>query len=96
MPDWSLLGWEITAGGIIAACLAVAWFFPPFRKYALLVAAAVGAVLGIYRKGYKDREALEIKRKEEAVQKARADYEKIDNRGTTPDDAAKRLRDGSF
>ena len=69
MPDWSLLGWEITAGGAIAACLAVAGFFPPFRKYALMAAAAVGVVLGIYRKGYKEGEARKKKEWDNAIER---------------------------
>lgn len=97
-PDWinPLVGWLGLGGVSIAGLLAVAFFFPPFRKMALAAAGVMFAALAIYRKGYRDNAELESQRREEAVRKAREAYDKIDDR---PDDAKsvdKRLRDGSF
>jgi hypothetical protein len=56
MFDWinPLYGWLGLGGVIIAACVAVAIYFPPFRKIAIAVAGAVVAGLAIYAKGSKD------------------------------------------
>lgn len=98
MMDWinPLVGWIGLGGTVIAAALAVAWFFPPFRKMALTVAGGVMAALAIYGKGYRDNAAREAQRKEEAVRKARKAYDEIDAR---PDDAKsvdERLRRNDF
>jgi hypothetical protein len=91
-----LLGWSLAAGGVVAAAAAVAWFFPPFRKYAIAAGLVALGLIGVYRKGYKDSSARESKRKEEAVRKARKDYDEIDARPDDADSVSKRLRDGNF
>lgn len=96
MFDFSLFGWLGLGGGVVAAGLAVAWFFPPFRNIALTVAAGALAAGGIYAKGNRDRAALEKKRRDDAVEKARTDYAKIDARPDDPDAVDKRLRNGDF
>ena len=95
-PFSPLVGWSLAGGGVIAAAAAVAWFFPPFRKYAIAAGLVALGLIGVYRKGYKDSSARENKRKEEAVRKARKDYEEIDARPDDAGSAAKRLRDGDF
>lgn len=94
--DFGLFGWLGLGGGTVAIALAVAWFFPPFRRIALMVAGVALAAASIYAKGNRDRAALEAKRKEEAVRKAQEDYAKIDARPDDPDDVAKRMRRGDF
>lgn len=89
-------GWIGTATLVALACLAIAWFIPPLRPYAVAIAGVFLAAATVYTKGSRDRAALEQKRKDEAVKKAREDYAKIDARNDTPDDVAKRLRDGNF
>lgn len=91
-----LWGWVGITGIIIAACVAVAIIVPQFRGAALAIAAAAVGATSIYAKGQRDRAALEQKRKEEAVRKAREAYDKIDARPDDPESADKRLRDGSF
>lgn len=92
----TIWGWLSLGGGVIAVALAVAWFFPPFRKLALTVAAGAVAVLAIYSKGASDARRREREKRDAAVEKARAKYDQIDGRPDTPSDASKRLRDGSF
>lgn len=91
-----LIGYSLLCGTVVAAAAAVWWYFPPFRKYAAAAALVAVGVFSIYRKGHRDRAALEASRKEEAVRKAQDQYEKIDNRRDTPDDTTRRLRDGTF
>lgn len=88
--------WIAVGGLSLAGLLAVAWFFPPFRKIALQAAAVIGAAMFIYGKGAANARKKEKEKRDAAVAKAQADYSKIDAR---PDDAGtvnKRLRDGSF
>ena len=82
MFDWinPLYGYLGLGGVLIAAALAVAWYFPPFRNIALAVAGGVAAVLAVYTKGSKDaakRKQAEwekaIKRDVAKGSKARAD-----------------------
>lgn len=61
MWDWltyhvftSLVGWLGLAGVIVVVCLAVAWFIPPFRRLALMVAGVVASAGAIYAKGSSD------------------------------------------
>jgi len=85
MFDWinPLYGWLGLGGGSVAALLALAWFFPPFRKWALGAAAIVAAAVGIYTKGSRDAakrkqaewDAAERKSVERG-NKARADAER--------------------
>ncbi|MPZ58422.1 MAG: hypothetical protein GEU91_18405 [Rhizobiales bacterium] len=95
MPDWinPLFGWLGLGGVGIAGLLALAWFFPPFRKLALMVAGVVAAALAIYTKGSRDaarRKQAEWDKAEgkmvDKSNKARADAER--------DHAAGRLRGG--
>jgi len=92
----SLWGWLGISGLIVAGCIAVAIIFPTFRVHALAVAGAVLAAATIYTKGNRDRAALEARRKEEAVRKAREAYDAIDRRPDTPESATRRMRNGDF
>lgn len=92
----SLAGWLGITGIIVVGCLAVAWFFPPFRRIALIVAGVALSVATIYAKGNRDRAALERRRKEEAVRRAREKYDEIDKRPDTDDDVTRRLRNNGF
>ena len=92
----TLTGWLGVAGVIVVICGVIAWLFPPFRRIALIVAGVAVSFATIYAKGSRDRANLEARRKEEAVQKARKDYEKIDARPDSPDTVGKRMSDGSF
>lgn len=67
-----LMGWLGIGGGAIAIALAVAWFFPPFRTIAIQVAGAIGGLLFIYGKGYRDA----ARRKQEEWDYAERDTEK--------------------
>lgn len=92
----SIWGWIGTATLVAIGCLAIAWFIPPLRPYAISIAGVIIAAATIYTKGSRDRAALEKRRKEEAVRKAKEAYDKIDARNDTPDDVVRRLRDGNF
>lgn len=90
-----LVGWLGLGGISIAGLLAVAWFFPPFRKIALAAAGVMFAALSIYTKGSRDAtkrkqaewDAAERKSVERG-NKARADAER--------DVAAGRVRRDKF
>jgi len=92
----SLWGWIGVTGVVVIICGAVAWFVPPLRGYALMAAGTALALTGIYTKGHRDRAALEARRKEEAVRRAQAEYDKINKRPDTPADVEKRLSNGTF
>ena len=97
MPDWinPLFAWLGLGGVGIAGLLALAYFFPPFRKLALAAAAVVAAGLAIYTKGSRDaakRKQAEWdkanKRSIDKANKARADAER--------DVASGRVRDSEW
>lgn len=92
----SMLGWLGVTGVVVLICGVVAWFVPPLRAPALAIAGVMISLATIYSKGNRDRAALEARRKEEAVRKAKVEYDAIDKRPDTPDDVSRRLRDGSF
>ena len=82
-PFSPLVGWSLAGGGVIAAAAAVAWFFPPFRKYAIAAGLVTLGLLGIYRAGYKQGGARKKKEWDNAIErdvnkgrKARADAER--------------------
>lgn len=89
----SVAGWLGLTGIVVVVMFAVAWFIPPLRPYAIAAAGTMIAFATIYTKGSRDRAALEKRRKDEAVKRAQADYAAIDKR---PDEAEKRLKDGTF
>ena len=92
----TLWGWWGVAGITVIACIIVGYFFPSLRLQALAVAGVVISAASLVAKGARMNAELEKKRREEAVRKARKEYEAIDNRHDTAGDAVKRLRDGSF
>lgn len=78
-----LVGWSLLGGGGIAAAVAVAWFFPPFRKYAIAAGLVILGLLGIYRAGYRSGGARKKKEWDNAIERdvkkgrnARADAER--------------------
>jgi hypothetical protein len=99
MLDWifhSVAAQLSIAAIIVIACLAGAWFLPPFRRWFIGAASLVIAAGAIYAKGARDQAKSDKAKRDKAVKKAEEDYAKIDAR---PDDAGtvdKRLRDGSF
>jgi uncharacterized membrane protein len=97
MPDWinPLYAFFGIGGAGIAGALALAWFFPPLRKYAVAAAGIIVAALTIYAKGSRDasrrKQAEWDKAEDRMVEKgnrARADAER--------DAAAGRLSDDEF
>ena len=92
----SLWGWIGTAGVIVAICVAVGYFIPQFRLYALAVAGVAVTMASTYAKGSRDRAALEKKRRDEAVAEVQGRYDEIERRKDTPADLEKRLKDGTF
>lgn len=89
-------GWVGTAGVVVLICAVVAYFLPQTRLTMLAIAGVFVSAASIYTKGSRDRAALEQRRKEAAVKKAKDDYAKIDARPDTPGTARKRMSDGSF
>ena len=75
----SLWGWLGLAGVIVAACVAVGYFFPPLRRIAIEVAAVVIAATAIYTRGSRDEAAKWNRAIEKDVQKgqqARSDAQR--------------------
>jgi len=92
-----MFGWfDFTTLGIVAAAIGIAWFIPPLRRYAIAAGALAVVVFTIYRKGKADQAALERKRRDEAVRRAKEQYDEIDRRPDTVDDVVKRLRNNGF
>ena len=89
MIDWialhifsSIWGWLGIGGLAIAGLLVVAYLFPPFRKNAIIVAAAIGGVLALSAKAARDARAANQRKWDKAEAKsvergheARADAE---------------------
>ena len=92
----TLWGWWGVAGAVVIGCAIIGYFVPSLRLTMLAIGGAFIAGASIYTKGNRDRAALEARRKEEAVAKAREKYDEIDKRPDTPSGASKRLRDGNF
>lgn len=95
--DWiNPLYMYLGLGGVsIAAAVAVAIYFPPFRKIAVVVAVAIAGVLTAYAKGSRDATKRKQKEWDDANKrdvakgrKARADAER--------DVAAGRVRGSKF
>jgi hypothetical protein len=92
MMDW-FDGWMALGGLSIAGLLAVAWFFPPFRKYAIAAAGALAAASYVRQKGLNDgarKKQAEWDKAERGMvdksTKARADAERTVAAGGVPDD----------
>ncbi|HWL05679.1 MAG TPA: hypothetical protein VNQ99_12220 [Xanthobacteraceae bacterium] len=50
----SIWTWYGLGGAVMASAGALAWFFPPLRKYALAAALTAAAALSVYHKGNRD------------------------------------------
>jgi hypothetical protein len=92
-------GWMALGGVSIAGLLAVAWFFPPFRRAALAIAAGVAAAAFIRQKGLNDgarkKQAQWDAAEGRMVDKsnaARADAERRADAGELPDDGFDRSK----
>lgn len=99
MIDWLTHSSGFLIGGgmaAVAACAAVAWFFPPFRKLALQIGGLILAVTAIYAKGASDARRAEKAKSDAAAKRIGKRYGEIDARTDTDRDVDKRLRDGKF
>lgn len=92
----TLWGWWGVAGVAVAVCIGLSILFPSMRLPLLSAMGVVLTAASLVTKGARDEAAREKRRKDAAVKKATEDYAKIDARPDTPDDVAKRMRDGSF
>jgi hypothetical protein len=88
----STVAWLGIGGAIIAACLAAAYFLPPFRNLALSAAGTVAAVLAIYAKGASDAKRTEEEKRRDAEKNAIATGQA--DRAAAERDAAGGVRDG--
>lgn len=91
-----LWGWIGLTGVIVAGCVAVMIMFPRFRGVALTIASAALAATSIYAKGQSDRAAEEKRKRDAAVDRARADYQKIDDRPDSVKSTTDKLKKGRF
>jgi len=91
----STAAWLGIGGAAVAALAAVAWFFPPFRKLAIQIAAGVIAVMAIYAKGASDAKKRERQRQAEAEQRMVKKGNDA-RRSAEHDLAAGKLRDDEF
>lgn len=99
MWDWlfnSLWGWLGVTGVVVAACVAVAIFFPTLRAWCFGIAGSVLSATAIYAKGQRDRAAVEQRRKDEAIAGVQAKYDEIDRAPRTTEAGEKALKDGTF
>lgn len=92
----SLWGWIGITGVIVIVCALVIWLIPSLRWTAIVT--AVGAIFFTAARamGYRERAEIEKRRKEEAVRRNQAEYDRINKRPDTPTDVEKRLNDGTF
>lgn len=89
-------GWVGTAGVVVIVCVVVGYFIPAWRGIVIAIGGIAVSAASIYTKATRDRAALEKRRRDEAVAKARDEYDKIDARPDTPADVARRLREHGF
>jgi len=92
----SLWGWLSLTSIIVIIAGLVFWFVPSQRWPALVTGLAAIFTGFVYAKGQRDRAALEKRRRDEAVRRNQAEYDRINKRPDTPADVEKRLRDGTF
>ena len=94
MFDWinPVAAWLGFGGLGVAGLIAIAWFFPPFRKLAIEIGAVVIAVMAIYAKGASDarKRAKEL---QDAAERRAIESGKTD-RTAAERDAASGVRDG--
>ena len=88
--------WLALGGLSLAGLIAIAWFFPPFRRLAIEIAAAIAAGMAIYAKGAHDAKRNEKAKQDAAVKRAEEKFDKIDARPDSPDSVDRRLRNGNF
>jgi len=77
------------AGALVVGLFAVAWFIPPFRRWAIGAAGVVLAAAAIYAKGARDEKRKwdsDIEKDIAKGRKARADAERELNDGRLRDD----------
>jgi membrane protein DedA with SNARE-associated domain len=87
-----LYGWTGVTLAIVAGAAAVAYFFPPFRRYAGAAAIAAVGALTLYRKGYKAGESR-TKREWDDAEKKSIDRGKQANADAKRDVRSGRVRD---
>jgi hypothetical protein len=95
LPD-GLLTWSLIVVVILALAGGTAYFFPPFRRAALAVAAFCFGLFLVYLKGNRDRARQEREQREKAAKKVREKYDAIDKKPSTDDDVQNDLRKGRF
>jgi hypothetical protein len=91
-----LFGWSSLGTAIICACIAVAWFLPPFRRYAIMVAGATLGALWIYAKGYRDSNRRTRAQRDKMVGRLENEYREIDNQPDDVRDTVDRMRNNGF
>lgn len=92
----NLYGWWGLATLTVGVCGLLAWWFPPLRGIAVAVGAAVVAAASIYTKGQSDRAAEEKRKRDAAVDRARSDYQKIDQRPDSVKGTQDKMNKGKF
>lgn len=92
----TLYGWWGVAGITVIFCVALGYFVPSLRLSMIAIAGAAIWLASAFTKGWAAAKADDQRKTEEAIQKARAEYDQIDARPDTTDDVANRLRGGNF
>lgn len=92
----TLWGWWGVAGVVVIVCIIVGYFIPSLRLTMLAIAGVFLSAASLVTKGNRDRAALERRRRDEAVAKNRAAYDKIDKRPDNAKTVEDRFRKGDF
>lgn len=92
----TLYGWWGVAGITVIICALVAYFIPSLRLSMIAVGGAALWLASAFTRGWAAAKKDDRRRTDEAVAKARKEYDAIDSRPDTPADVAERLRRGTF
>ncbi len=92
----TLYGWWGVAGIMVIVCVAVGYLVPSLRLSMIAVGGAAIWLASAFTKGWAAAKKDDKRRTDEAVAKARKEYDAIDARPDTPADVADRLRRGNF
>lgn len=92
----TLYGWWGVAGITVIACVAVGYSVPSLRLSMIAVGGAAIWLASAFTKGWAAAKRDDKRKTDEAVAKARKEYDAIDARPDTPADVAERLRRSTF
>ena len=90
------VGWTILGSPLLIGLFAIAYYFPPFRRAAVVIGTLGIAALVIYKPGQQDAKARQKALSDKKAKEMQDEYSKIVKRPTPPGDTVDKLQRGNF